>query len=379
VTSFYNDPDDGKYWPSHYMGANRPWTGASVGSVVPTAPATGSTNVTKTQPITTQIPQGATSAVVTAPGGLNVRTSPSKSATRAAVASTGSTVYVLGQSGAWSKVQLPNGVTGWVMTMYISTGATTSNTRPVAPAKASQPAVTSQKGLVASKVAALNVHSGASTSSAVIGSLVKGEKVVVLARKGDMVEIRLPNGTTGWVAASYLKGNGITTTNATASGANGVSTAAKTSTSAKTTTSGVAVHVRQSPSLNAGIVATLSKGGSYTILGWSNNWAHVRLSNGTTGWISGTVIGAVAKTGTTSYSSVSHTTKATSKTSVNKSYYPHLITAGVRVHATASLKGRVVGGATAGTRARVLGYANGFAHVQLSNGISGWVYGTYVR
>jgi uncharacterized protein YgiM (DUF1202 family) len=154
--------------------------------------------------------------------------------------------------------------------------------------------------------------------------------------------------------------------------------ATRRSTSSKKTTSGVAVNVRRSPSLSAAVVTTIGSGTSYTILGWSNNWAHVRLSNGTTGWISGTVIGSVKSP---SYSSYSHTATRTKTrhSSVSKSYYPHVVTAGVRVHATPSLKGRVIGGATAGTRARVLGYRNGFAHVQLSNGVTGYVYGTYVR
>lgn len=389
ITSFYNDSVDGNYWPSHYMGANRPWTGASVSPVVPgssttTSPTTQSPTTTKS-PVSTQVPAGATTAVVSASSGLNVRSGPSKSSTVAAVAASGSTVYVLGKSGNWYHVQLPNGVTGWVLGTYIGMGSSGSSTeqsnRPVTPARAGQPVSLGVQNTVASRVTALNVHSSPSTSGAVIGSLSKGQKVVVLGHSNGWVKVQLPDGSVGWVLASYTKGHA----SSSAAGSSSVkSSTTRSSTvkasSTKKTTSGIAVNVRRSPSLNAAVVAVVSSGGSYTILGWSHNWAHVRLSNGTTGWISGTVIGSTKTPSYSSYSSSGSRKSAASRTSsVSRAQYPHVVTAGVRVHATPSLRGRVVGGATAGTRARVLGYSNGFAHVQLSNGVTGYVFGSYVR
>src|SRR5947209_9405821 len=42
TSSFTNDPVDGNYWTAHYLGANRPWTGAAT-----TAPGVQRTPVTK--------------------------------------------------------------------------------------------------------------------------------------------------------------------------------------------------------------------------------------------------------------------------------------------------------------------------------------------
>ncbi len=381
ITSFYNDPTDGNYWPQHYMGANRPWTGASVSPVVPTAPATGTTDQspTVTHPTTASVPAGAASAVVTASSGLNVRTGPSKKSTVAAVAASGSTVYVLGHSGNWYHVQLPNGVSGWVLGTFIGMGSTSGGTsqtaRPVSPARAGQPLAATNRPTIASRVSVLNVHASPTTTGAVVGSLPRGEKVVVLARRGAWMKVQLPDGSVGWVLGSYTTGG------AASSGRASKSTGVKSTgvkSVAKRSTTGVAVNVRQRPSLRAGVVTTISSGTSYTILGWSNNWVHVRLANGTTGWIAGSVIGALK-------SSPAHSTtrtvsrSTTVSTTVSKTQYPHVVTASVRVHATPSLKGRVIGGATAGTRAQVFGYSNGFAHVSLSNGVRGFVYGTYVR
>lgn len=382
ITSFYNDATDGNYWPQHYMGANRPWTGASVSPVVPTDPSTGATSQSPTisHPTTASVPAGSTSAVVSATSGLNVRTGPSKNSTVAAVAAPGSTVYVTGHQGNWYHVQLPNGVTGWVLGSYIGMGTSSSSTsptsRPVSPAKAGQPvAAAGNRSTIASRVSALNVHSSPSTSGAVVGSIYKGQKVVVLGHSGNWVKVQLPNGEVGWVLDSYTTGRSAAHGGAPKSTA--VKSATAGSTSKRSTTTG-AVNVRQRPSLSAGIVATVGSGTSYTVLGWSNNWVHVRLSNGSTGWISGTVIGTLkSKSTSTSSRPASRTTVV--KSTVSKSQYPHVVTASVRVHATPSLRGRVVGGASAGTRAQVYGYSNGFAHVSLSNGIRGFVYGTYVR
>jgi N-acetylmuramoyl-L-alanine amidase len=317
--------------------------------------------------------------VVTAKSGLNVRSGPSKKYTVAAVAASGSTVYVLGHKGNWYHVQLPNGVTGWVLGSLIGMGSTSSGSsqtaRPVSPAKAGQPVASANRATTASRVTALNVHSSPSTNGAVVGSLPKGEKVVVLARRGSWVKVQLPDGSVGWVLGSYTTGGSAAHTGAS-SAASVKSTGVKST--AKRPTTGVAVNVRQRPSLKAGIVTTIAAGTSYTVLGWSNNWVHVRLSNGTTGWIAGSVIGALTSKSTTS-SSRPASRVPTVKTRVSKTQYPHVVTASVRVHATPSLKGRVIGGATAGTRAQVYGYRNGFAHVNLSNGVSGYVYGTYVR
>jgi N-acetylmuramoyl-L-alanine amidase len=292
-------------------------------------------------------------------------------------------VYVLGHNGDWYHVQLSNGVKGWVLGSYIGMGSSSStsteSTRPVSPTRAGQPSTaTASKVMVSATVSALNVHSTPSTGASVVGSIYKGQKAVVLARSNGWVKVQLPDGTVGWVLASYTSGHGSASKSA-GSATKSVSTTKTTSvksSSAKKISSGVAVNVHRSPSLSATVVATAGKGTSYTVLGWSNNWVHVRLSDGVTGWIYGSVIGALKGS---SSKSTSSTKSSTSRTAVNTSLYPHLVTASVRVHATPSLKGKVIGGATAGTRAQVLGYANGFAHANLSNGVSGYVYGSYIR
>jgi uncharacterized protein YgiM (DUF1202 family) len=230
--------------------------------------------------------------------------------------------------------------------------------------------------MVTSGVSALNVHSSPSTGASVVGALYKGEKVVVLARSNGWIKVQLPNGSIGWVLASYTSAKGSATKSAGSTATTVKSTSVKRT--VKKATSGVAVNVRRSPSLSAAIVTTIGGSTSYTVLGWSGNWVHVRLSDGTTGWISGTVVGAL-KASSSSSSSTAGVRRTSSSTKVSVQQYPHVVTASVRVHATPSLKGKVIGGASAGTRARILGYTNAFAHVDLSNGVHGYVYGSYVH
>jgi len=121
-------------------------------------------------------------------------------------------------------------------------------------------------------------------------------------------------------------------------------------------------------------VTVIPVGGSYQILGWSNGWARVRLPSGATGWVSGTVLGR----STTSYKSKSRSTTRRTTRAASKAF-AHQITVGVRMHARASLKSRVVGLAAAGSHVAVLGFRNGFALVRLPSGATGYVYGAYVR
>ena len=50
----------------------------------------------------------------------------------------------------------------------------------------------------------LNVRAQATTSSATVGRVKRGETLTVVGRDGDWVQVRLADGTTGWVSGRYV-------------------------------------------------------------------------------------------------------------------------------------------------------------------------------
>lgn len=118
-------------------------------------------------------------------GGLNVRTSASTSASRVASLSKGSYVTLISKSGSWWKVEYAKGKYGYCHADYISS-------------------VSSSAVTVATQSSGLNVRSGAGTSYAKIGTVAKGQVVLVLSSSGGWSRI-LYNGTkTGYVSSQYL-------------------------------------------------------------------------------------------------------------------------------------------------------------------------------
>jgi N-acetylmuramoyl-L-alanine amidase len=226
---------------------------------------------------------------------------------------------------------------------------------------------------VSSRVAGLRVHTSPSLSAGLVTTAYKGEKMTVIARQGSWVEVRMPNGQIGWVSAAYTSGSHRASGTATYQSRAYSHTAvvSTTTTTFSGTKARAAINVHAAPSLKGTVVTVIAPGQKYQVLGWSNGWAHVRLANGATGWVSGTVLGSPKAT----YHPV--TAPTTARTSSR--YAGHYLTAGVRVHATASLKGKVVTVAAKGTHVVVLGFSNGFALIRLPNGTTGYVYGSYVR
>lgn len=118
-------------------------------------------------------------------GKLNVRSSASTSATVVSSLSKGSYVTLMSKSGNWWRVEYADGKYGYCHADYIKTATGTPATVKISSGS-------------------LNVRSGAGTSYSKIGSLYKGEVVIVLSKSGSWSRI-LFNGTkTGYVSSQYL-------------------------------------------------------------------------------------------------------------------------------------------------------------------------------
>ncbi len=366
ISSFNNDPRDGNYWITKYLGANRPWGGPSLAPVV-TDP-TGSVTPPTTS-VVRQV-QGGTAATVTV-SSLNVRSGPSKSNSVQQVVGKGESLTIIGKSGGWDKVQLPDGTIGWVVNYGVAstTSATSSVANPTvgnpsAQRKVGSPTTVRRLPQVGVRVASLNVHSSPSVSAPVIGGVVKGQKVQVLSRSGGWMKVRTPTGFVGWIVSSYTTGSRRSTATQRYSPAKVGSTLSGPTLSSRV--SGLRIHSWASTS--SGVVGSLAVGQKAQIIARSGGWVKVRTSSGVTGWV------------VSSYTSAggSSITYAAMRSSRVNTRGP-VVTVGARVHAAPGLKARVVGLVAAGTHVTVLGYRAGWAWVRLPSGMTGYVYGSFVR
>lgn len=123
--------------------------------------------------------------VSTAGSRLNVRSSPSTGGTVVASLGKGSYVTLIAKSGSWWQVEYAKGQYGYCHADYIQTlsgGAAT----------------------VVTNSGTLNVRSGAGTSYAKVGSLYKGETVIVLSASGGWSRILYHGTRLGYVSSQYL-------------------------------------------------------------------------------------------------------------------------------------------------------------------------------
>lgn len=124
--------------------------------------------------------------VATNMGSLNVRASASQSSQVKASLSKGSYITLISQTGSWWRVEYNRGQYGYCHGDYIKEIVGTAAT------------VNTQFGN-------LNVRSGAGTSYTRIGSLAKGETVLVLSNAGSWSRILYHGTKIGYVSNLYLK------------------------------------------------------------------------------------------------------------------------------------------------------------------------------
>ncbi len=391
ISSFNNDPKDGNYWIGKYLGANRPWGGAAVAPVIGAAPSTPPSGSEAQTPgvSTQQVVAGGHPAVVTAPS-LNVRSAPSRTGAVQTVIARGTSVTIIGNSGAWAHVQLSNGAEGWVMRVYISRGVTSASTpavsaqvnpnigTPSSPRRANAPAeiksqATTRVATTEMRVTGVRIHTSPAVSAPVITTTYAGQRMQVIARSNGWVEVRLPTGQTGWLVASYISGSSSSPRVSTSAKVT-ARTAAPVST-AKMQVTGVRIHT--SPSVGAPVITTTYAGQRLQVVARSNGWMEVRLSTGQTGWL---VASYAAGGSNSSATGASSSTKSSARASTSKGVSGgSVLTAGVRVHVAPGLNARVARVAPAGTHVQVLGSSGGWTLVRLPNGQTGYVASAYVH
>ncbi len=127
-----------------------------------------------------------TAGVVSTNGGnLNVRAAASSGSSVLSKVANGSYITLVSRSGSWWRVEYARDQYGYCHADYIM--ETSHNAATVSTGGSN-----------------LNVRSGAGTGYAKIGSLTKGDQVVILSQSGGWSRILYHGSKTGWVSSQYL-------------------------------------------------------------------------------------------------------------------------------------------------------------------------------
>ncbi|WJY28210.1 N-acetylmuramoyl-L-alanine amidase [Sporosarcina trichiuri] len=270
---------------------------------------------------------------------LNIRSGPGLTYSVTGRLSDGQTVDVIGHSGDWLKIS-GDGETGWIAAWLTKKG------------NASE---TAGKTVV-SRVDSLNIRSGPSTNSAVIGKLRSGEPADLLGYDGEWASISA-DGTDGWVHTTYItevpSSSGVTEENADNAKA------------VKADTFTVAVdklNVRKKATQSSKRVGTIQKDESFPVERIEGNWVKIALSGKTSGWV---------------YAFHGDLSGHPEQQSLGGSAAVSVVTNGTNIRQSPSTASDVVLRADAGDVFRVKGEVDGWYEIILENGgtafVADWV------
>ncbi|EOU1648311.1 SH3 domain-containing protein [Clostridium perfringens] len=204
--------------------------------------------------------------IVNVSSSLNVRSSASTSSKVIGSLSGNTKVTIVGEEGAFYKIEY-KGSHGYVAKEYVKdvTESNNSNQGTQTPEKPSTPETIKKTGIV-NVSSSLNVRSGASTSSKVIGSLSGNTKVTIVGEEGAFYKIEY-KGSHGYVAKEYVKD--VTESN---NSNQGTQTPEKPSTPESTEKTGIvnvssSLNVREGASTSSKVIGSLSGNTKITIVG----------------------------------------------------------------------------------------------------------------
>ena len=315
------------------------------------------TTTTPEKPSTPETTQK--TGIVNVSSSLNVRSGASTSSKVIGSLSGNSKVTIVGEEGAFYKIEY-KGSHGYVAKEYIKdvTESNNSNQGTTTPEKPSTPESTQKTGIV-NVSSSLNVRSGASTSSKVIGSLSGNSKVTIVGEEGAFYKIEY-KGSHGYVAKEYIKD--ITGSNNN-SNQGTTTTPEKPSTPESTQKTGIvnvssSLNVRSGASTSSKVIGSLSGNSKVTIVGEEGAFYKIEYK-GSHGYVAKEYIKDVTGSNNNSNQGTTTPEKPSTPENIKKT---GVVTAskGLNVRKEANTSSQIVGILNSGESVEILGEENGF-------------------
>ncbi|MGL5416141.1 MAG: SH3 domain-containing protein, partial [Clostridium sp.] len=165
----------------------------------------GKTTTVTTPQLTTK---NAVGQVANISANLRVRTAPNTNCSVIGYLLNGQNVNITGKQGNWYRIKLDNGNTGYVYSSYINivNGVKPSDVHTAIKSDQNNGVITysNKFGQVINISSSLRIRSAADTNSSVVGYLLNGQGVKILAKAGNWYKID-NNGQIGYVYGQYIK------------------------------------------------------------------------------------------------------------------------------------------------------------------------------
>ena len=287
---------------------------------------------------------------------LNVRSSASTSSSIIGSLNRGAKVEIVSTSNGWHKIKYKNGY-GYVSADYIKVDSQNTSKPENKPEQKPdvKPEATTKTGTVNASV--LNVRSGASTSSSVIGSLNRGAKVEIVSTSNGWHKIKFKNGY-GYVSADYIKVDSSNTSKPESKPEQKPEATTKTG-----TVNASSLNVRSGASTKNSVIGSLSRGAKVEIVSTSNGWHKIKFKNGY-GYVSADYIKVNGSSTSNNNSSVSERIGKVNASALN-------------VRSNPSIRNSVIGSLSRGSKVTVVSTSNGWHKIKYKNGY-GYVSAEYI-
>ncbi|MCI2778657.1 SH3 domain-containing protein [Clostridium perfringens] len=316
--------------------------------------------------------------IVNVSSSLNVRSGASTSSKVIGSLSGNSKVTIVGEEGAFYKIEY-KGSHGYVAKEYIKdiTGSNNnSNQGTTTPEKPSTPESTQKTGIV-NVSSSLNVRSGASTSSKVIGSLSGNSKVTIVGEEGSFYKIEY-KGSHGYVAKEYIKditGTGSSNNN------QGTTTPEKPSTPESTQKTGIvnvssSLNVRSGASTSSKVIGSLSGNSKVTIVGEEGAFYKIEYK-GSHGYVAKEYIKDVTGSNNNSNQGTTTPEKPSTPESTQKTGIVN-VSSSLNVRSGASTSSKVIGSLSGNSKVTIVGEEGAFYKIEYK-GSHGYVAKEYIK
>lgn len=309
---------------------------------------------------------------------LNIRSSPSTTATSVGKLKKGERVTVTGSSGTFYSITTASGTKGYVADTYLSVqegsvqvassaGATSTNSE--SNSKNSSTSSSSNNNVIATGVISggnINIRKSASSTSEVLGVAAQGSSVGIIASNNGYYRVNY-NGTVGYILSTYIPSNTIV---AGSSGSATTTTQTVSSQGSTTVSSGATATVTAS-TLNvrtesgSTVIGKLKKGDQVTVQSTSGSKAKIKTSSGTVGYVESQYL---QKSGNASEST----------TSTSAGAGKGVATTGTNVRASASTSASKVTVIYKNESVEILGTEGEWLKVK-ANGKTGYVKSQYIQ
>jgi len=227
---------------------------------------------------------------------LNVRSGPSTTFPVVKKIDSKTKYPLLQKSGEWAQIQLAADQKGWVASWLVQeTQAAQSQAASSATAKpAGSVPANDGRTTITVTASSVNLRSMPTTQSKVIATLANGTKLVYLSTQGDWYQGKTADGQTGWVANWLVQKQSQGSVNGNQPA--GPSPASERPTSSQQTEQGTVTilepdtNVRSGPTLDFDVITRVQPNETYPIIGTEGEWFHIRLADGSTGYVAGWLV-----------------------------------------------------------------------------------------